>query len=437
MISRVKLLIRERQRYYTVWQQQLALLYKSQYRKIIAVLVKLFGIHNIQLAEDVAQDAFNKALLKWPNEMPDNPCAWLLTVAKNQAYDVLRKQQTHDQYSMQTIAWQASNTPLARSLDDAFAESQIQDDQLRLIFCVCQCDINIENRIGFALNVLCGLSSAAIARALLLKEETVKKRLYRTKKRLAQSQFELPENHKLNASLEAVHTILYLLFNEGYLSSSEREPFNEMLCADAIGMTKLLLLNDDTFNGETLALLALMQFHFARFNARKDSQGKVVSLDLQQRSLWCKSLICEGQELLVLSLAYQPKMLGRFLIEAQIAQLHCMTADFKHTPWSMIIRLYSMLYQVTGSAHALLNKAIALGYAGQCGEAIGSLENLTNNSEFQQSHALDATLAHLYALKDDRNMALIHAELAKKRGGTILEHQIIRQQLQRFLDDLH
>ena len=417
-----------------MWQQQFSVIYKTQYRKIIAVLVKLFGVHNLQLAEDVAQDAFNKALLHWPQEMPDNPGAWLMQVAKNQAYDVLRKQQTHHNYASDIRAQDNSEAELAVSLDEAFSETQIRDDQLRLIFCVCQCDIRVENKISFALNVLCGLSVTAIARALLLNEQTVKKRLYRTKQKLAQAQFSVPTALILNDSLDDVHTILYLVFNEGYFSSSEREPLNEMLCADAIGMTKLLLERTETFNGETLALLALMQFHFARFKARKDGSGALIPLDLQDRSAWDNGLIKRGQRLLSMSLAFKPDMIGRFVIEAQIAQLHCVAVHFKETPWEMVVRLYALLYKVTQSLHAQANQAIALGYAGHCDEGIAQLRVLSNKQPARRGYIIDASLAHLYALKGDKQSAYEYAAQAQSAGGTSLEHKEIRQQLQRILN---
>ncbi len=192
-------------------------LYKTQSAKLLAVLTRIFGVHNFDLAEDVMQDAFSKAMIDWQqHRIPQNPAAWLMTTAKNKALDKIRADKTKVKLSEDLSLYLLSEWTLAFTIEEEFKVLKIKDDQLRMIFICCHQSIKAENRIVFILKSLCGFSIRAIARALLLNEATVKKRILRTREKLKQLSFELPCDDKLREAMDTVHTVLYLLFNEGF-----------------------------------------------------------------------------------------------------------------------------------------------------------------------------------------------------------------------------
>ncbi len=409
-------------------------LYKTESAKLLAVLTRIFGVHNFDLAEDVMQDAYSKAMIDWQQgQVPENPAAWLMTTAKNQALDKIRANKTKVKFSQDLSQYLDSEWTLAYTIEAEFTTPKIKDDQLRMIFICCHESIKAENRIVFILKSLCGFSICAIARALLLTEPTVKKRLLRTREKLKHLNFELPSDDKLSEAMNTVHTVLYLLFNEGFYSSDRKKAINIEFCQEAIALVKMLVNEAKMVNQDTLGLFALMHFNIARINARVDEQGLNIPLDLQDRSLWQQGYINTGDHILKMCTAARMTP-GRFYFEALIAQQHCGAATFADTNWRLIVAYYDSYIKITDSPVAKLNQAIALGYTGKVSEAISNVERLQNHKALVNSHMPLAILAHLNAKAGNEKLAYQQALCAKEIGGTEHEHRLMMQQLQRLLN---
>src|SRR5262245_46870421 len=254
-------------------------LFRRESRRLISVLTRILGPGNLELAEDVMQDSFVAALREWTGRgVPDNPSAWLFTAARNRAIDAIRRERTRRTFAADLAMYLDSEWTLAQTVDEAFAENWMKDDQLRMIFMCCHPTLPVESRVTVILKTLCGLSVPAIARALLTTEATINKRLYRTRVALRDVRFDLPPEHQRAAALDTVHTALYLLFNEGYLSTGEK-PILRDLCRDAMLLVELLVEESSLANSQTVALLALMYFAAARFDSRIDDDGRLIPLD--------------------------------------------------------------------------------------------------------------------------------------------------------------
>ena len=409
-------------------------LYKTQSAKLLAVLTRIFGIHNIDLAEDVLQEAFSKALIDWQqHHVPEKPAAWLMTTAKNQALDIIRTNKTKTKFSQDLSQYLNSEWTLASTVAQEFQLPKIKDDQLRMIFICCHQSIKPESRIVFILKTLCGFSIRAIARALLLTEATVKKRLLRTREKLKPLSFELPTDDKLSEAMDTVHTVLYLLFNEGFYSSDSKKAINIEFCQEAIALVKMLIDEPRVANQDTLGLFALMHFNIARINARVDNEGYSIPLDLQDRTLWQQEYINTGTRILKLCDEVNVTS-SRFYMEALIAQQHCCAATFAETNWSLIVDYYDDYIKKTDSPVAKLNQAIALGYTGELNEAIERVELLQSHKALVNSHMPLAILAHLNAKTGNEKLAYQQAQHSKEIGGTEHEHRLMMQQLQRLLN---
>lgn len=413
----------------------IAQLYKSESASLLAVLTRIFGAHNYDLAEDVLHDAFAKALNTWQdNGIPDSPPSWIMAAAKNKAIDAIRANKNKIKFAEDITLLLESEWSVQITVDDEFSEQNIKDDLLRMIFTCCHQSIKPENRIPFILRTLCGFSIPAIARALLIPDATVKKRLLRTKDKLKNIKFELPPTEQLANTMDSVHTVLYLLFNEGFHSSAGKQAIELSLCQESIALVNMLVQEPKVANQETLALFALMHFHIARVNSRVDTAGFNIPLDLQDRSLWQYEYIKTACYFLNLSKALSSGTSNRFFIEASIAKEHCIAETFEDTNWPAIVELYATLADLTKSPVAGISMAIARGYSGQVSEAIEQATELQTDDVFKHSHIANAALAHLYAMAGNRTVAYEKADKAKQLGGTPHEHQLMMQQLVRLLE---
>jgi len=418
-----------------VLQSLITDLYKSQSSRLLAVLTRLFGAHNLELAEDVLQYAFSQALVHWQEgKVPEKPHAWLMQTAKNKALDLIRTQAKHIQFSDDLQAQLSSEWTLEYTLELAFQQDNIKDDMLRMIFVCCHASIKPENRLAFILKTLCGFSLQNISRALLVPTETVKKRLVRTRKQLKGICFKLPESEDLPQAMDTAHQVLYLLFNEGFYSTDSKQAIRLEFCQEAVALLKLLADEATLANRDTLALLALMHFHLARLPTRVDESGFSVPLNLQDRSVWHLPYIHMGAQLIAVAQKLTPGLSPRFLLEAQICELHCAAKTFEDTNWYAICRLYQQLEQVFPSPMTQLNLAIALGYCQQLREAISIVENLVKDKTLANLHSPWAVLAHLQARAGNKELAYGLAEKSRNLGGTPHEQQLMLQQLERLLE---
>jgi RNA polymerase sigma factor (sigma-70 family) len=336
-------------------------LFRREAGRMIATLTRIFGVHNLALAEDVVQDAFCRALEVWKfRGMPENPSAWLMTTAKNRAVDVLRRERTARTFAPELGRLLESEWTLAPVVEEFFTSTAIKDDQLRMMFSCCHPGLSEEAQVALVLHILCGFSVSEVAGAFVSTHAAMEKRISRAKKVFAGSKklFEIADSGDFPARLPAVHRTLYLLFNEGYHGASPESAVRAELCQEAMRLAALLREHPLASTPATYALSALMCLHAARLPARLDSSGDLISLFDQDRSQWNANLVAEGQRLLDLS-ASGPQ-LTEYHVEAAIAWVHTTADRIEDTDWGMIVSLYDKLMAIRPSPVVALNRAIAI-----------------------------------------------------------------------------
>lgn len=401
-------------------------LYRTEYRKIVAVLARLFGFEHIQVAEDIASDTFLLASETWADgKMPVNPAAWLYAVAKNKAKDYLKHNAVFDQKVSQHLK---TETAQSDELNVDLSEANINDSQLQMMFAICQPTIPVEAQIGLALRILCGFGIDEIADAFLSNKETVNKRLFRAKEKLREQQvkIEFPDRKEINKRLKTVLLTLYLLFNEGYYSTSGNTNLRKDLCLEAMRLTYLLIENHATDLPQVNALFSLMCFHASRFEARIDKNGEIIIYDEQDSSLWNDELILRGTHYLIR--AAKDDQLTRYHLESAIAFWHTQKAD-SADKWENVLQLYNKLLILEYSPMAALNRTYALAKAEGKAQAIIEAEKLT---QLTGSHLYHSLLGHLYRGIDNEK-ALQHLQTALKLAKTSQE----KNQIKRNIKDLN
>jgi RNA polymerase sigma-70 factor (ECF subfamily) len=358
--------------------QLLPNLFRTEYRKIVSVLCYLFGIDNIEIAEDITSDTFLAATETWSIKgIPENPTAWLYTVAKNKTKNYLKRNALFEQKLSVEIKHTANKS---EEIDIDLSNKNINDSQLAMIFTVCNPVNSGEAQIALALNLLCGFGIQEISDAFLTNKEVIYKRINRAKEKLKEAniKIEQPTISEINNRLETVLTTLYLLFSEGYYSTSQNTILRKDLCAEAMRLTFLLIENPTTNLPAASALLSLMCFHSSRFDARTNENGETILYQDQDESLWNQELIEKGQFYLIQ--ASTGNKLSKYHLEASIAYWHTQKED---TPekWQNILQLYNHLLILEYSPIAALNRTFALAKTNGKHEAIIEAEklNLTQN----------------------------------------------------------
>jgi len=317
-----------------------ARLFRQEAGKMVAILTRILGTRNLEVAEDAVQETLLQAMKTWSAEgVPDNPPAWLYRVARNKAIDVIRRQRHSVAFHSGDgdLVLLNSEYTLATTLDTLWTESSVEDDMLGMMFACCHPGLGEESTMALILKTLCGFSTSEIAQAFLTSEDTVSKRLYRAKEFFRKEKIRpvLPPDEELKHRLEAVLHSVYLLFNEGYLSTSNDHPIRGDLLAEAMGLGKLLVDNPHTTGPRTCALMALMCFHASRSASRLTPEGDLVLLPFQDRARWDSRLIAEGCAYLDRSAAGET--MTAYHLEAAIAYEHCRAPDFKATDWVRIL----------------------------------------------------------------------------------------------------
>jgi RNA polymerase sigma factor (sigma-70 family) len=356
----------------------LAQLFKTEYRKIISVLCKLFGIAHIEIAEDITTDTFLLATETWGLKgLPENPTAWLYTVAKNKTKDYFKR---HNNFSQKIMPQLIHSQVLSEEIEIDLSTKNIADSQLQMMFAVCNPIIPAEAQIGLALRILCGFGIDEIAEAFLTNKETINKRLHRAKEklRIENVKIEMPHDVEINNRLENVLTTLYLLFNEGYYSSNQNTVLRKELCIEAMRLNYLLIENEQTNKPVANALLSLMCFHASRFEARTNETGNTILYEAQDKSLWNEELIDKGNFYLIESAKGQE--ISTYHLEASIAYWHSTKMEGVNK-WENILQLYNQLLQINYSPMAALNRTFALAKANGKQAAIQEVSklNLPNN----------------------------------------------------------
>ena len=336
-------------------------LFRREAGRIVSTLTRIFGVHNLALAEDVVQDAFCRALEVWKfRGVPENPSAWLMATAKNRALDVLRRERTARTFAPELGRLLESEWTVAPVVEELFGANAIKDDQLRMMFSCCHPRLAEEAQVALVLHILCGFSVHEIANAFVSSVAAIEKRISRAKKVLAGSKrlFDVAGAEDFSRRLPAVQRALYLLFNEGYHGASPESAIRAELCQEAMRLTLLLLEHPLAATPATLALAALMYLHAARLPARVDASGNLSSLFDQDRSRWNSRLVAEGQRYLDLSATGSE--LTEYHVEAAIASVHAMADCTEDTDWGKIVSLYDTLMTIRPSPVFALNRAIAI-----------------------------------------------------------------------------
>jgi RNA polymerase sigma-70 factor (ECF subfamily) len=342
--------------------RELGHLFRREAGRMVSALTRIFGLHNLELAEDVVQDALCRALEIWKfGPMPDNPSAWLMAAAKNRAIDVLRSQKRTRRFAPDVGYLLETEWTLVPTVSALFDEHELCDDQLRMMFSCCHPKLATMGQVTLILNILCGFSVAEIASAFLTSEASIEKRLQRAKKILSESGalFEVAGANEIGARLDAVESALYLLFNEGYHGAHPRAAVQRELCEEAIRLAGMLLSHPACARRRTEALLALMCLHAARISGRVDEAGNLAPLQDQDRSQWDQALIARGLSLLGDSASEGD--VSEYHIEAAIAAQHSTAKSYQETDWRAIAVLYDSLYALRPSPVVALSRAIALG----------------------------------------------------------------------------
>src|SRR5450631_1431432 len=269
-------------------------LFRTEYRKIIAVLVRHFGLEQLTLAEDIASDTFLIAAETWGLKgLPENPVAWLYTVAKNKARDQLKRNTVFREKIRSRLHTEDKSFP---ETDIDLSDKNINDSQLQMMFAIADPVLSAESQIALCLRILCGFGLDEIAEAFLTNKETIHKRISRAKAKLRSAKIKIsfPAAAEINQRVDSVLTSLYLLFNEGYYSSSRNTVLKKDFCLEAMRLTLLLIEHEQTNNPRVEALFALMCFHASRFEARTDEDGEIIRYDEQNVALWNEELISKG-----------------------------------------------------------------------------------------------------------------------------------------------
>lgn len=336
--------------------------FRREAGRMTAALTRLFGVHNLVLAEDVTQDALCRALEVWKfRGPPTNPSAWLMAAAKNRAIDVLRRERTARTFAPEVGRWLETEWTLRPTVDALFAADAIEDDLLRMMLSCCHPRLPEAAQLAVILQLLCGFSVNEIASAFLDSAAAVEKRVARAKKALAASKslFDLSDTRQVAARLPVVHRALYLLFNEGYHGASPESAVRVDLVQEAMRLVSLLLDHPAGQTPATRALAALMCLHAARMPARLNDAGDLTPFFDQDRGLWDAALIAQGRGLLAESAAGSE--VTPYHIEAAIAGLHACAPSASETDWGAIVRLYDALLELRPSPVVALHRAIALG----------------------------------------------------------------------------
>jgi RNA polymerase sigma-70 factor (ECF subfamily) len=400
-------------------------LFRTEYRKIVSVLCKHFGFDEIEVAEDIASDTFLTASQVWSlNEVPANPVAWLYAVAKNKAKNHLQRQ-TH--FQTEIAPRLRSESPLSDETEIDLSPQNINDSQLQMMFAICHPAIPAEAQIGLSLRILCGFGIEEIADAFLSNKDAINKRLFRAKEKLREEKIriEFPAEKEIHQRLENVLTTIYLLFTEGYYSTSQHTTIRKELCFEAIRLCGMLVENNSTNIPEANALLALMCFHASRFDARTDQNGEIILYEDQDINLWDPELITRGAYFL--SMAATGDRVSKYHLEAIIAWWNTKKEDTQEK-WENILQLYNRLLQIEYSPVAALNRTYALARARGKEVAIPEAEKL----ELKQNQFYFMLLGELYS-GIDNTQAKQNFQKALSLARTGNDKKTIRKKLDALL----
>jgi RNA polymerase sigma-70 factor (ECF subfamily) len=401
--------------------------FRSDWGRVVAYLIRVTG--SWDLAEECAQEAFERALERWPRDgIPSSPAAWLKTTARNRALDRLRRATVGEAKLKELV--------MLRPSDEATEgnESGIEDDRLRLMFTCCHPALPVEAQVALTLRSLAGLTTPEIARAFLVPHETMAKRLTRAKRKITEAQipYRVPAAHRLGERLRAVLVVIYALFNEGYGASAGDELIRKDLCAEAIRLGRLLaeLMPDEP---EALGLLSLMLLQDSRRAARVDPDGELVTLEEQNRSLWDQAAIAEAGS--ILDRAVRLRRPGAYQLQAAIAAAHAHAGTSVETNWHEIALLYNRLNEIVPTPVVLLNRAVAVAMADGPASGLTLVDEIDQSGALVGYYLLPATRADLLRRLNRYREAATAYRRALELAPTDAERRFLRRRLSELSED--
>lgn len=375
-------------------------LFRHEAGRLVAVLTRIFGPHNIELAEDVVQDSLVEAIKQWTySGIPSNPKAWIFTVAKNKALNVVNREKYKLKYSSDVAHLLQSEWTAEPSLAHLFSEEAILDDQLRMMFTCCHPSISADSQVALTLKTLCGFSIPEIARAFLTTDENINKRLVRARQKIREEKipFEVPEGRDLENKLDTVLETIYLMFNEGYNASHGEQLIRREICDEAIRLGEIMCTHSLFINNSSVqALLALMHLNASRFDSRQDEMGNILTMEEQDRSKWDRPSMQRGFAYLEKSISSHHKDLTIYHILATISAYHCSAPDFGSTDWKSILHLYDKWAAMDSSPLVLLNRSIALSKVDGPEKALAELDIIASTPSLQTYHLLYSSQAEMH-----------------------------------------
>jgi RNA polymerase sigma factor (sigma-70 family) len=408
-------------------------LFRHEAGKMVPYLTRIFGLGQLNLAENVVQDTLCRALETWPiHGVPDNPSAWLMRVARNRAIDLVRRDEQFRYFAPEL-------THLLKLREGSFAgeaecQKEIQDDQLRMMFSCCHPELSVEAQVTLILKTLGGFSVAEIASAFLTSEDSIEKRLGRARKLFRESRafVYVTQASDIPGRLEAVYQAVYLLFHEGYHASESARTVREDLCYEALRLALLLSEHPQGARPKTFALLALFCFNAARLAGRVDVEGSLLQLENQDRSKWDRDLIGKGFEFLEKSASENE--LSEVHVEAAIASLHSGTESYEKADWGRILELYDVLYRLKPTPIVALNRAVAAGKALGPEEGLLELNKIAEPDKLKDYPFYPAAQGEFYFLSGQREEARGCFEKALKVARNPSEVQFLQRKLSSCMD---
>lgn len=397
-------------------------LYRRESRHIFATLIRLLG--DFDLAEEALQEAFVVAVKQWQRDgIPTNPKAWLVSTARFKAIDTIRRRARFDKTIAEHGASLAPGTTELEDLDD----QTFKDDLLRLIFTCCHPALSPNARIALTLRETCGLTTEEIASAFLSSPVTIAQRIVRAKSKIrdANIPYEVPERVALPERLDSVLSVIYLVFNEGYSASSGAHAIRADLSSKAIHLAGVLL--DLLPDSEVMGLLALMLLHESRRSARTDSNGDLILLEDQDRTLWNRDQITAGTSLVEQALA--TRQLGAYTIQAAVSAVHANAPNAKDTDWSQIVALYDLLLQVESSPVIELNRAVAIAMHNGPQAGLLLIDGILERGDLKDYHLAHAARADLNRRLGNTSAARSAYQVALSLAKQEPERRFLEQRL--------
>ncbi len=398
--------------------------------QVLGAIVRRYG--HFDSAEDAAQEALIAAALQWPRDgIPDNPRAWLITVAARRLTDLLRSEQAHHRREESVVQWILPDQRWAPAANRPAADV---DDTLILLFLCCHPALSPASQIALTLRAVGGLTTAEVARAFLVPEETMTRRISRAKQRIKDSgiPFRLPPDAERAQRLGAVLHVLYLIFTEGYASTAGPSLYRTELAAEAIRLARLLhrLLPDE---GEVTGLLALLLLTDARRPARAGPDGALIPMAEQDRSLWNAADIAEGVALITAALPTGAP--GPYQLQAAIAAIHDEAPRAEATDWPQIVALYDLLLRIADNPVVALNHAVAVAMAHGAPAGLALLDDLQADDRIADHHRLQAVRAHLLEMVGQRGVARDAYQAAARRATNLVQQRYLYGRAARLTDD--